>query len=168
MQLQQIDKDTYSKHYKLLFIGVAGLMLAVALGSSTLMIQLFTDGEGSHFWLNLAGVVIAALATGSILRRYRHHPFMHELLYVWQLKQQLNKIYRKQKAIKSAVEAGDRDAMVIMHFNYQGSRQLYLLDNNTLTLEELDRSIAELDATLQRHGIEVSLEEYRPELLDKF
>jgi len=168
MQLKEIDKERYSKHFKQLFIGVVLLMLIVGVGSGQLLILLFTDGEGTHTLLNAIGVLIAALITGSLLRRYKEHPFMYELLYVWELKQQLNKIYRKQKAIKAAMEEGDRDAMVIMNFSYQGSKQLYHLDNNTLTMEELNRSIVELEKLLEQYQYQITLEEYRQELLERF
>ena len=168
MQLKEIDKERYSKHFKQLFIGVVLLMLIVGVGSGQLLILLFTDGEGTHTLLNAIGVLTAALITGSLLRRYKEHPFMYELLYVWELKQQLNKIYRKQKAIKAAMEEGDRDAMVIMNFSYQGSKQLYHLDNNTLTMEELNRSIVELEKLLEQYQYQITLEEYRQELLERF
>lgn len=168
MQLQQIDKERYSKHFKLVFVGVVALLLAVALPTSTLLIYLFTDGEGSHFWLNLFGVVVAALVTGSVLRRYRQHSFMYEVMYVWDLKQLLNKIYRKQSKLKAAMADGDTDAMQIMNFSYQGSRQLWELDNNTLTMEELNRAVEELDVLAARYQVSLDLEKFSPELLENF
>jgi len=168
MQLKEIDKARYSKHFKQMFVGVCVLMLTIALLSSQLLIALMGGEEGSNFWLNLIGVVIAAVVTGSLIRSYKDHPWMYELIYVWQLKQQLNLIYRKQKAIKAAMEEGDREAMVIMNFSYHGSRQLYQLDDNTITMEELNRSMDELDQLLARYQLEISLEEYRSELLERF
>lgn len=168
MQLKEIDKERYSKHFKQMFIGVSVLMLIIAVGSSQLMIELIGGEEGSNFWLNLAGVVIAAFITGSLIRRYKNHPWMYELIYVWELKQQLNRIYRKQKAVKAAMQDGNHDAMVIMNFSYQGSKQLYHLDNNTITMDELNAAIRELDSLKEQHNVELSLDDYNPSLLDQF
>ena len=168
MQLKQIDKQRYSKHFKLVFIGVIMIMLVISLATSTLLIQLFTDGEGNHFVLNVAGIVVAALVVGVLFRRYRKHEFLYEVMYVWDLKQSLNRIYRKQKKVKDAMAGGDRNAMVIMNFSYQGSKQLYELDNNTITMEELNKAIADLDSLQQQFGVSVSLEEYKPEQLARY
>lgn len=168
MQLQDINKERYSKHFKLVFVMVAVVLLVVSLSVSTVLIQLFTDGEGSHFWLNLFGVAVAALVTGSLLRRYRSHEFMFEVMYVWDLKQVLNKIYRKQKQLKEAMAEGNTDAMQIMNFSYQGSKQLYQLDNNTLTMDELNKAITELDELAARYNVELNLDKFSPDMLESF
>jgi len=62
--------------------------------------------------------------------RLRDHPFMDELVYVWNLKKQLNLIYRKQHRIEPLIEDDNVDAMVVMNYMYQGSKQLYELDDN--------------------------------------
>lgn len=168
MQLQEIDKARYSKHFKMVFVAVAVVLLVIALAVSTLLIYFLTDGDGSHFWLNLAGVAVAALVAGSLLRHYRQHPFMFEVMYVWDLKQVLNKIYRKQKQIKAAMAEGNTDAMQIMNFSYKGSRQLYLLDNNTLTMDELNKSVAELDALAESFSVSLDTARFSPAMLDAF
>ena len=62
---------------------------------------------------------------------------MVEVVYVWDLKQQLNKIRRKQRKIEAAIENNDKDAMIIMNFMLHGSKQLYELDDNTITMDDL-------------------------------
>ena len=168
MQLQEIDKERYSKHYKMVFVAVAVVLLAVSLTVSSALIFAFTDGDGSHFWLNLSGVAVAALVVGSLLRRYRRDAFMFEVIYVWDLKKMLNKIYRKQAKIKAAMAEGNADAMQIMNFNYQGSKPLYLLDNNTLTMEELNKSIADLDTLAEDFRITLELWRFNPAMLEAF
>jgi len=168
MQLENIDKARYSKHFKLVFVAVVAALLVISISTSSLMIQLFTDGEGSHFWLNLAGVVIAALITGSFLRKFRQHPFMYEVMYVWDLKQQLNAVNRKQKQLKEAAEQGDAVAMQALNFCYQGSRQLFLLDDNTLTMEELERWMDELQTLADDHQVDLDLEQYEPSVLSNY
>lgn len=168
MQLKQIDKARYSTHFKWVFVGVILLMLGVSLSVSTLLIQLFTDGQGSHLVLNVVGVVVAALVVGGVFRRYRKDAFLYEVMYVWDLKQMLNRIYRKQRVLKAAMAEGDRRAMVIMNFSYQGSKQLYELDNNTITMEELDKAIAELATLQQQYAVTLSLDEFDVALLDAY
>ena len=167
MQLQQIDKQRYSKHYKQVFIGVVILMMAIALPVSSGLIYLL-GSEESNFWLNVAGVVVAAFVVVQLFRRYRNHEYLFEVLYVWDLKQMLNKIYRKQKAIKAAMAEGDRDAMVIMNWSYKGSKQLYTLDNNTITMEELNSAMSDLDKLIEQYDYSVTLEDFSPELLEKY
>ncbi len=168
MQLKEIDKERYSKRFKQLFIGASVVMLSIALVVSQLLILLAGNPEGANFALNAAGAATAAVVAGYLIRRYRHGPWMYELMYVWQLKQELNRIYRKQKAVKAAMQEGNRDAMVIMNFSYQGSKQLYHLDNNTITMDELNKAVTELSALIEQHPFSVELTDYQPELLEQF
>jgi len=168
MQLKQINKWRYSKHYKQIMVGIVILLAAIALSVSTVLIQLIGSEDGNNFWLNVSGVVVGGIVVVSLLRRYRDHDYLCEVIYVWDLKQMLNKIYRKQRKIKEAVEAGDRDAMVIMNWSYNGSEQLYNLDNNTITMEDLHRSMRELNQTIEKHGFSVTTDEFSPQMLDKF
>ena len=61
MRLEKIDKQRYSKHYKIVFGTIVVALIVISLGSSTLMISFFSDPEASNFWYNLGGVVIAGL-----------------------------------------------------------------------------------------------------------
>ncbi|NNE64021.1 MAG: DUF3087 family protein, partial [Gammaproteobacteria bacterium] len=94
MQLRQIDKNRYRKHYRIVFVAICIALIVISLGSSTLLIRWFSNPEGSNFILNLTGVVIAALLVSAALYYFRDHAFMDELVYVWNLKKQLNRIYR--------------------------------------------------------------------------
>lgn len=168
MQLKQINKERYAKHYKYLMIGIVIVLAVIALSISTILIQLFGNADGDNFWLNVTGVVIGAVIVISLLKKNSDHEFMYEVLYVWNLKQMLNQIYRKQRKVKAAIETGDRDAMVIMNWSYKGSEQLYNLDNNTITMEDLHRSMRELEQTIEQHGYSITTEDFRPEMLDKY
>ena len=168
MQLRQIDKNRYSRHYKIVFAAIVAALIVISIGSSALMIQFFGNPEQSNFILNLAGVVIAAVAVSYALYRLRNHPFMDEVVYVWNLKHQLNRIYRKQRKIEPLIDDNNVDAMVIMNYIYQGSKQLYELDDNTITMDELAIKINHLQAKLDETGIQVSTDQYDPSLLDRF
>lgn len=168
MQLKNIDKQRYSKHYRITFWAVVAIMLAVSLSSSSLLIHFFGSAEGGNFWLNVAGVIIAALVVASMFRSYRRHPFMAEVMYVWQLKQALNRIYRKQRKIEPHMQAGDETALIVMNFYYQASKQLYELDNNTITMDDLVRRMNALTDLLEQHEVTVTVEQYDPEMLAQF
>ena len=168
MQLREIDKTRYRKHLKVVFAGMVVVLIIIALSTSTLLIYLFSNPEDSHFMLNLAGVVIAAFCVGFVLTKLRQHSFMSEVVYVWDLKQQLNRIHRNQRKIEAASDEGDHNAMIIMNYLYRGSKQLYLLDDNTITMEDLDIKIQVLDSRMESAGLSVSTDLYDQSMLDRF
>ncbi len=165
MQLQPIDKTRYRKRLNRVIATVIVLLMVLALGSSTLLIALFGELGGSNFFLNLIGVVIAASLVGLILRHFKSHPYMYEVLYVWQLKQTLNQIYRNTAKIKAAAESNNLNALIIMNFNLKGCAQLYELDDNDLTLAELKQEIKALENKISALGLTINTDDYRPELL---
>ena len=168
MQLREIDKTRYRKHLRVVFGGMASALLIITLGTSTLFIHLFTSPEAEHFWHNLAGVAVAAAIVAFVLNIFRHHSYMVEVVYVWDLKQQLNRIHRKQRQIKTAVENNNVDAMNIMNFMYRGSKQLYELDDNTITMDDLMSKIQILDERMDAAGLSLSTDFYNPAMLDRF
>jgi hypothetical protein len=168
MQLKEIDKKRYSNHFKVVLAGVIALLIFVSLSTSALLIYFFSTTDNSNFKLNLAGVIIAAAVAGYTLVKIRNHPYMYEVTYVWDLKQQLNKIYRKQRKIEPAADTGEHDAMIIMNYLHRGSKQLYLLDDNTITLEDLAIKIQVLDNHMKAAGLSSSTDLYVPSMLDKY
>ena len=168
MKLRQIDKNRYSKHYKIVFAAIAIELIVVSLVSSTLLISWFSSPDESHFTLNVVGVVVAALLALYAVYRYRKHPFMDEVVYVWKLKKQLNLIYRKQHKIEPLIEDNNVDAMVIMNYMYQGSKQLYELDDNTITLGDLAIKARHLNTKLKEKDLKLTADDYYSGLLDQF
>lgn len=168
MQLREINKNRYRKHYRIVFAGIAFVLLIIAPATSALFISLFSNPEGSYFFHNLAGVIVGVAIITFALNKFRHHPFMVEVVYVWDLKQQLNKIHRKQRKIEAAIENNDKDAMIIMNFMLHGSKQLYELDDNTITMEDLLRKIQVHDERMQAAGLSSSTDAYNPAMLKRF
>jgi len=150
------------------FISMAAALIIIAQINSALFIYLFSEPEASHFYHIMAAVISAAAIVVYVVNKYRHHPYMTEVVYVWDLKQQLNKIQRKQRKLKAAVEEGDKEAMVIMNFMYRGSKQLYELDDNTITIEDLVVVMSDLDQRMKNAGLSLSTDSYKPEMLDRF
>ncbi|KPH64564.1 DUF3087 domain-containing protein [Pseudoalteromonas sp. NEC-BIFX-2020_002] len=168
MQLIQIDKARYRKHLNRVIIG-CGLALAVgSLAISQTLIALFPDESGSHFHWNLIGVVITSLIIGWALNKYRTHDYMTEVVYVWELKQALNKITRKLAKLKAAGREGNPDALLAIHYSYAGSRLLWQLDDNTITMDELAIKQAELDSVAAKFNVSLDANNYDPAILKQF
>ncbi len=168
MQLKEIDKSLYSKRVKVVFAGIVVALLVLTLVLSTLFIQLFSTPDAPHFWHNLAGVVVAAFIVVWGMNRLRRHPYLNEVAYVWDLKQMLNRIYRKQKKIEAAAEQGDQQALLIMNFQLRGSKQLYQLDDNTVTLDSLIPKLMENERKMQAAGLDIEQTDFDDRWLDAY
>ncbi len=168
MQLIEIDKARYRRHLNIT-ITVAVVSFAIlGVGLSSLLIHFFGAAPGENFWLNLLGVAIAAVIVGKTLQNLKQRPWFAEIAYVWQLKHELNLINRRLRSIQAAVKADRKQAIIVMLFNYHGSRQLWLLDDNILNLQELELQLQQLEQQIQRLELPVTVADYRRELLDEF
>ena len=168
MKLRPIDKYRYRKHYKIVFAAIVIALTAISLACSTLLISWLGSPDETHFTLNLAGFVVAVLSVAYAVYRFRDHPFMDEVVYVWNLKKQLNLIYRKQHKIEPLIEDSNVDAMVIMNYMYQGSKQLYELDDNTITMSDLAIKTRHLNTKLEEKGLNLTTDDYYSGLLGQF
>ena len=168
MKLKQIDKARYRKHLNIVIVACVLVFAAGSLLIAQGLIALFPDESGSHFHWNLTGVIITAVLIGTLLNTYRKHPFMTEVVYVWELKQSLNKINRKLAKIKPAAEQGDINAMIILQYSYAGSRLLWHLDDNNIVMDELSIAQAELDSVAQKYQLSPKAEAYEEVMLKQF
>jgi len=168
MLLIDIDKNRYRRHFNIVVAACVAFLVVSSLSISQLLIYLFPAQEGTHFHWNLTGVVISALIAGLVVKLNQSHPFLHEVMFVWQLKQALNLIARKMNKLIQAAKMGDANAMLALQFSYTGSRKLWLLDDNTITLNSLDKSQRELDELLKKYDICLDLNQYNNELLKNF
>lgn len=168
MQLKKIDKTRYRKHLNQVIVASIALLAIGSLGIAQLLITLFPDPSGTHFHWNLTGVVVTCIVMFIGFNKIKHHEFMHEVYYVWQLKQSLNLITRKLKKVRAAADQNDVSAMQILHYYYQGCRQLWQLDDNTITMEELSIWQAKLDVQANELNIQLNTTEFDPETLKCF
>jgi uncharacterized membrane protein len=168
MKLRDIDKSRYRKHLKMVFAGIVVVMVVISLAISVLLIQLFSTPEASHFYHNLAGVIVAGVITVFGLKSLRTHPFMAEVVYVWDLKYLLNRIYRKQHKIEPLLEDNHVNAMIIMNYMYKGSKQLYALDDNTITIDALTAKSLALDARIKEANLTISTDDFDKAMLAEF
>lgn len=166
MKLQTIDKALYRKRLNVLLVASVAVLLITSLSVSNILITLFGSGvEGDNFWWNLSGVIVGAFVVAGLFQILKTKPFMAEINYVRSLKREMNRIYRSSKKLQLALEKNDSDAMIISYFNLQASKQVYQLDNNTLTMDELNEKIRVLDEQIAELGLSISVEDYRPELI---
>jgi len=168
MQLIKINKARYRRHLKRIIAGcIVGLAIG-SLGLSQLLIVFFPDEGGSHFHWNLLGVVVTSVSIAWLLNKYRHHDFMTEVVYVWELKQTLNKINRKMMKLKVAGDEGNSSALLAMHYYYEGSSLLWQLDDNTLLMDELATKQTELESLAKTFNLVLNSDEYKEQDLKQF
>lgn len=166
MQLQTIDKALYRKRLNIVLITSVAVLLITSLSVSNILIAAFGSGiEGDNFWLNACGVIAGAVVVAGLFKIMVNKPFMAEINYVRSLKREMNRIYRSSKKINLGLEVNDKNAIIISYFNLQASKQVYQLDNNTLTMAELDEKIRLLDEKIEALGLSISVYDYQPELV---
>lgn len=168
MKLIQIDKARYRKHLNQVIIACVIALAVGSLAISQTLIALFPDPSGSHFHWNLLGVVVCSLLVGFVLNKYRNHDYMTEIVYVWELKKALNKITRKMPKLKAAGREGNADALLAIQYSYAGSRLLWQLDDNTITMDELAIKQAELDSVAQQYNLTLDVDKYDEKILNKY
>lgn len=171
MQLQQIDKVRYRKHLNMASVLATAVLIVFALIYGQILIHFFAPADGNNFKLNLVGVILGVISLLMVFNLVRRHPYLTEVMYVWDLKQANNQIYRKLHHIKSALADSDNtniDAITILNYYYAASKQQYNLDNNTLTMEGLTADIAKVEQLIVENNLTISVDDYKPELLKQF
>lgn len=110
MKIESINKPLYRRKANIVIVGFVVLFTLSSLAFGSLLISLFgnqivveQESTGNFHW-NLVGVLLGLLTSVSLLNQVKGHPFFREVVYVWQMKQLHNRIFRKLKQIKSAAE----------------------------------------------------------------
>lgn len=194
MKLKSIEKAIYRKRLNIIIVSFIASLLILALAYGQGLIALFADnlsvvdslpvaeqvsasatevsGEvqaaESNFKYNFLGVLFSLLTCALILHKLKHSEFFTEVYYVWQVKQQQNFIYRKLKKIKAAAENDDVNALIVLNFYYESLKQVYLLDDNTLTMSKLNKDITDLSAQIESKQLTISAEQYQQSMLKDF
>ncbi|MEZ9310843.1 DUF3087 family protein [Vibrio sp. F13] len=174
MKLQKINKEEYRKKMNLLLVSLVGSLALFAIVFGTILIELFgsatsiTGESTGNFHLNVLGVILSVALNAFIASRVKGHEYFKEALYVWNLKQIHNQIYRKLKRIQPKAEQGDRDALTILYFYYTTQKQVYDLDNNTLTIKTVQQSLDNILEVSEKWSIELDIEAFSKDLIAKF
>ncbi|EGR3101545.1 DUF3087 domain-containing protein [Vibrio parahaemolyticus] len=174
MEIKQINKDIYKKKVNLVIGGFVALLAISSLAFSTLLIVLFGNTEvvpeqstGNFHW-NLIGVVLAVATSLSLLNQIKTRPYMEEVLYVWKLKQLHNKIFRKLKSIKAAVSSADLQALTILKFYYTTQKQVFELDNNTLTMNSVNKELEAIEEIEVSKSLSLDVATFEEAWLDTY
>jgi hypothetical protein len=167
MQLIEIDKTRYRKHLNIVIVGFIGTLLALALVFGQLLILSFAQEGINNFRYNFLGVVLSLLACAAILHTLKKSVFFKEIYYVWQVKQIQNLIFRKLKKVKAAGN-DDTNALVILNFYYQSQQQIYQLDDNTLTITQVNKNLSDIQETITNKNLNISAEQFDKKLLDSY
>ncbi|MEZ8786540.1 DUF3087 family protein [Vibrio splendidus] len=174
MKLQKINKEEYRKKMNLLLVSLVGSLALFAIVFGSILIELFgsagsVTGEATgNFHLNVLGVILSVALNAFIASRVKGHDYFKEALYVWNLKQTHNQIYRKLKRIQPKAEQGDREALTILYFYYTTQKQVYDLDNNTLTIKTVQQSLDNIVELSEKWSIELDIEAFSKDLVAKF
>lgn len=168
MQLIEINPERYRQRLNKVIFACIGILSVGSLSISQLLIFLFPSAEGSHFHWNLFGVVLTATLLITVLMKLKKHPFLFEISYVWDLKQTLNSINRRMKKIEAASQTGDKTAINMLHFSYSGSRQLWELDNNTITINHLTSLENKLTELAKKHQVTLDINHYNSNQLVEY
>lgn len=168
MQLMNIDKALYRKHLNIVIVGFISTLLVLALIFGQLLIMGFGQAEVSNFRYNLLGVVLSLLACMAILHTIKTSEFFKEIYYVWQIKQIQNLIYRKLKKIKAAAKGAEQEALIILTFYYQSQQQVYQLDDNTLTIEKVNKDLADIQEIIANKDMTINADQFDKKLLTSY
>ncbi|WP_440875810.1 DUF3087 domain-containing protein [Thalassotalea sp. PLHSN55] len=170
MNLIEIDKTTYRKNLNKVIVAFVASFAILAVLLGTVLIHFFGDvavaGETvNNFRFNLLGVIIALVMCTLVLNKLKDSDLFKEIYYVWQLKQLHNQIYRRLTKIKAAAQKGEIDAFIVLNFYYTSLKQVYELDDNTLTITKVDKDLQALEEQYQALNLTVTLAQFEPTLI---
>lgn len=174
MTIIDIDKSLYRKRLNIIIVGFIATLAILSLVYGSLLIYFFSvssdqlpAGE-SNFKFNLVGVVLSLLTCAAILSKLKNHEFLKEVYYVWQLKQIHNSVYRKLKAINNAMADNDVDALIVLNYYYTSLKQVYQLDDNTITLSKVNKDHQQVIDKINETNLTISLSQFDKEIIAKF
>lgn len=139
-----------------------------ALSISSLLILFLGNDEGSNFNLNLAGVIITIVILAIVASQVKSKPYFAEILYVSRLKFELSHINRKLKAVEKAAKNENTIALDILAFYYQATRQIWTLDDNTITMSELNTKESKFFEQVNQLNYQADANRYSRDLLAQF
>lgn len=155
-------------------VGFVGCLAVLALAFGSILIALFgsegitESGSTGNFHLNVLGVIIAVIATAFIMNKVKNTPYFDEIMYVWQLKQTHNRIYRRLAKIKEKAARNDHNALLILAFYYTTQQQVFNLDNNTLTITSVQKSLNEVYEQATEMNLTLELDDFTVDLLNRY
>ncbi|WP_428617106.1 DUF3087 family protein, partial [Shewanella sp.] len=65
-------------------------------------------------------------------------------------------------------EANDPSALTLLLFYFTSQKLVYLLDDNTLTLNQVDKELDDIKQRIEALGLEITVQDFNESLLEKF
>ena len=166
-EIKPMNPEAYRQQTRrsTLYITLTFVLLALLL--SGLAVMLLGVAGGDNFRLNLAGVIVALIATLLLVRYlFWSQPWMAPAVYGWQLKRSLMRVTNVMHHVTAGVMAGDVAAMKLLRFYHLGVTQMYQLDANSSALSQMVREIDLHKARLEALGIDTEQTRLDPEWID--
>ena len=173
MNIIQVNKPEYRSRLNKVIVAFILLFALLAITFGAVFISLFAEPivdpeTQSNFKYNLLGVIVALLTMSMIMNTLKRHTYLQDIYYVWQLKQLHNRIYRKLKKIKRRALEDDASALIILAFYYKSLKQVYELDDNTLTINVVVQEIEQLKAQLGDNDFDKEADKFDEKLLASY
>lgn len=166
-EIKPMSPEIYRQQTRRSTFYIALTFVVLALLVSGLAVMMLGVAGGDNFSLNLAGVIVALIATLLLVRyRFWSQPWMAPAVYGWQLKRSLMKVTNVMHHVTAGVMAGDVAAMKLLRFYHLGVTQMYQLDANTSALSQMLREIDLHKARLEALGIETEQTQLDPAWID--
>lgn len=166
-EIKPMSPEIYRQQTRRSTFYIALTFVVLALLLSGLAVMMLGVAGGDNFSLNLAGVIVALIATLLLVRyRFWSQPWMAPAVYGWQLKRSLMKVTNVMHHVTAGVMAGDVAAMKLLRFYHLGVTQMYQLDANTSALSQMLREIDLHKARLEALGIETEQTRLDPAWVD--
>ncbi|MFH6568663.1 DUF3087 family protein [Pseudomonas kulmbachensis] len=166
-EIKPMSPEIYRQQTRRSTFYIALTFVVLALLLSGLAVMMLGVAGGDNFSLNLAGVIVALIATLLLVRyRFWSQPWMAPAVYGWQLKRSLMKVTNVMHHVTAGVMAGDVAAMKLLRFYHLGVTQMYQLDANTSALSQMLREIDLHKARLEALGIETEQTRLDPAWID--
>ncbi|WP_434950306.1 DUF3087 family protein [Shewanella sp. HL-SH4] len=174
MKLRHVDKPQYRKMTNQVQFGIIAILAISSLVFGQMLIAILSSATvvagqpTGNFYFNFGGVIMGLMLCTLVVKHGRKKPQYADVYYVWQLKQLQNKIYRKLNAIQQAAADNNVNALTILCFYYQSLAIVYELDNNTLTMTEVNRQISVLEQQIQDKNLSCNADDFSVEQLGDF
>ncbi len=166
-EIKPMSPEIYRQQTRRSTFYIALTFVVLALLLSGLAVMMLGVAGGDNFSLNLAGVIVALIATLLLVRyRFWSQPWMAPAVYGWQLKRSLMKVTNVMHHVTAGVMAGDVAAMKLLRFYHLGVTQMYQLDANTSALSQMLREIDLHKARLEALGVETEQTRLDPAWID--
>ena len=166
-EIKPMSPEIYRQQTRRSTFYIALTFVVLALLVSGLAVMMLGVAGGDNFSLNLAGVIVALIATLLLVRyRFWSQPWMAPAVYGWQLKRSLMKVTNVMHHVTAGVMAGDVAAMKLLRFYHLGVTQMYQLDANSSALSQMLREIDLHKARLEALGIETEQTQLDPAWID--